>query len=109
MFSEKFKDLGGQYLARTREDLDLLEQFVTKSIAGDTESVVAARNMAHRICGSGAMLGFPEISKISGEIEAIIRVADDGLVSADWAAITTLMQQLANELQHAKQQTSAPS
>jgi HPt (histidine-containing phosphotransfer) domain-containing protein len=104
---EKYKELGAQYVASTRLDLDLLQQSVAKGMNGDAASVVAARNMAHRICGSAAMLGFAEISAISRQIEAIMNAANSVPAKVDWSATTHLVRQLDTELHHAKQQSSS--
>jgi HPt (histidine-containing phosphotransfer) domain-containing protein len=103
VFHERLKQLGDKYLLRTGDEFEVLQQAVAQGRAGDVAAIAEVRNLAHRICGSSAMLGFKSISDVAGKIEAVVRNAEQ-LAASDWADITTLLQQLDTELQHARQQ-----
>jgi HPt (histidine-containing phosphotransfer) domain-containing protein len=97
VFEDKLAELRGRYLLRTGEELTLLRQTLPGVQAGDAVAVSELRNLAHRICGSSAMLGFKSLSELSGQIEAITR--QPALAAADAARIAALLQQLQHQLQ----------
>jgi HPt (histidine-containing phosphotransfer) domain-containing protein len=98
VINDRLKQLGGQYLLRTREELVLLHREVAAACQGRSESLLAMRHTAHRICGSGAMLGFKAISDAAGHIERILRRAEPVPTAAEWAAIMEQLKQIEIEL-----------
>lgn len=97
---ERFRELGEQFLRRTREDWVAMQAAFVKAQSGDAAALSELRILAHRICGSGAMLAFMKISERSGEIENIIRSAT-ALAAIDWPAIARLLQELDMEINRA--------
>lgn len=98
MIDDRLKQLGGQYLLRTREELVLLHREFTAARQGKSESLLAMQHTAHRISGSGAMLGFKAISDAAGHIERILRRAEPVPTTEEWAAIMEQLKQIEIEL-----------
>ncbi|MGC3979926.1 MAG: Hpt domain-containing protein [Steroidobacteraceae bacterium] len=98
MFSDKLKQLEGQYLVRTREELALLRAQVPASLQNDLAALQEMQRLAHRINGSGAMLGFKLISEAAAQVERILRRADPVPSELEWQNITLHLQHIDDEL-----------
>lgn len=125
MLHERFKGLGEQFLQRTREDLQAMQQClrlalppgvspgidastVTPGIQAATSRDAACaelRHLAHRVCGSAAMLGFADISDCAGCIERLLRASPD--TGIDWPAVQHMLQQLAERVSRTSQNLSS--
>ena len=66
--------LSVQFLERTRGQVGQLELLVERVGRGEADALLELRAISHKIHGSGAMFGFPDISDPAGEIE---RVSDE--------------------------------
>jgi len=95
---DRLKELGELYVLRTREELLLLNREVTAARQGNPESLLIMQRAAHRISGSGAMLGFKAISEAAAQIERIMRRADPVPTAEEWTIITALLQQIQSGL-----------
>jgi len=71
--------LSVQFLERTRGQVGQLELLVERIGRGEADALLELRAIAHKIHGSGAMFGFPDISDPAGEIER----ASDELLARD--------------------------
>jgi HPt (histidine-containing phosphotransfer) domain-containing protein len=98
VINERLKQLGGLYLLRTRDEMLLLNGALLTARQGKPESLLAMQHTAHRICGSGAMLGFKAISDAAGQIERILRRADPIPTEDEWLAIMEQLQRMQTEL-----------
>lgn len=87
MLDDRLKELGGQYLLRTREELVLLRAQLPQARQGRTDALLAMQHYAHRISGSGAMLGFKAISEAMARVERILRRADPVPSESEWLVI----------------------
>lgn len=92
MQHERFKQLAGQYLQRTREELVLLRVQLPRAREGDASALLEIQRIAHRINGSGAMLGFSAISQHAEKVERMVRQSDTQLGEADWQVILAQLQ-----------------
>ena len=103
--NERLKQLSGQYLLRTGEELVLLKQELPAARGGQQQAVLSIQHIAHRICGSGAMLGFKAISDAAGQIERTLRRAELQPSEAEWIDILSLVNRIEAELQHSANTT----
>jgi HPt (histidine-containing phosphotransfer) domain-containing protein len=71
--------LSVQFLDRTRGQVGQLELLVERIGRGELPALLELRAISHKIHGSGAMFGFPDISEPAGEIER----ASDQLLARD--------------------------
>jgi hypothetical protein len=71
--------LSVQFLDRTRGQVDTLDLLVERIGRGEVPALLELRAVSHKIHGSGAMFGFPDISEPAGEIER----ASDQLLARD--------------------------
>ncbi len=76
----------------------------------DPELLMRARVVAHQLLGSAAILGFPEVGRIAGQIEAdvlqLLAPHSTGK-EADWAALDGRMQQLQRAFQRESAEVEA--
>ena len=71
--------LSVQFLTRTEGQVGQLELLVERIGRGELPALLELRAVSHKIHGSGAMFGFPDISEPAGEIER----ASDQLLARD--------------------------
>ena len=71
--------LSVQFLDRTCGQVGQLELLVERIGRGELPALLELRAVSHKIHGSGAMFGFPDISEPAGEIER----ASDQLLARD--------------------------
>jgi HPt (histidine-containing phosphotransfer) domain-containing protein len=106
--------LSVQFLERTRGQVGQLELLVERIGRGELPSLLELRAISHKIHGSGAMFGFPDISEPAGEIER----ASDELLARDaklehpagagtefLAVVTAVVGRLAREVEKARNGT----
>ena len=98
MINDRLKELGGLYLLRTRDELLTLNNEVSAARQGNAVALLAMQHAAHRISGSGAMLGFKAMSDAAAQIDRILRRADPLPTDNEWTAILGHMQCLQTEL-----------
>lgn len=103
MIDDRLKQLGGQYLLQTRAELRVLHAEVGAARQGQAEALLAMQRAAHRICGSGAMLGFKDISDAAGQVERILRRAEPIPTLDEWQTIMAQLQRLELELDRSAQ------
>jgi HPt (histidine-containing phosphotransfer) domain-containing protein len=99
MQTERFKQLAEKFLIRTRDEVVSLEQCLPKAQQGDGDALLMLQHIAHRINGSGAMLGFKSVSEQAAQIENILRRSNSAPDAQDWANILSHVQKLAAALQ----------
>jgi HPt (histidine-containing phosphotransfer) domain-containing protein len=66
---EQLSALSVQFLDRTRRQVTQLELLVEGVGRGEAPALLELRAISHKIHGSGAMFGFPDISEPAGLIE----------------------------------------
>lgn len=69
----KLKQLGGRFVERTILELGLMQTYLQQGQANDAQAAHQLLLAAHRINGSGAMLGFAAISECARGIEILLR------------------------------------
>ena len=75
-YNQRYEDLQERFRARCRSDADQLRHCLTGSV--DLE---AAEHLLHRLAGSGATFGYPEVSTQAKLLEN--RVVDGGVIAGD--------------------------
>ena len=95
---QRFKDLVERFLVRTAEDVSLLQAQHSAAQTGDRSALSAMQQLAHRINGSSAMLGFKSISAAAAHIESMLRQHDMSGESVDWQALQQAMHALEQSL-----------
>ena len=106
MNSGRFQQLSRQFLERTRQEAELFAESMQRARNNDSQALLALLHIAHRVHGSGAMLGFKSISASAGRIEHVLRSANGTMVAADWRAIEVAYATLLVELANAEGQTA---
>lgn len=84
---DRIKQLGEQFLQRTCEEMLLLHTQIPKAQQGQAEALLEIQRYVHRINGTGALLGFKNISDPMAQVERILRRAATPPSKADWALI----------------------
>jgi HPt (histidine-containing phosphotransfer) domain-containing protein len=72
---ERMRELAGNFLLRCSGEVTLLRGLVARSQAGDTAASGELEHLAHRMCGTGALLGFESLSARAGDLERLVRAA----------------------------------
>lgn len=65
----RLRELGARFAERCLVDLATLERGLGLLRAGDLNATAEIEAIAHRISGTGATLGFPEISDAAAKLE----------------------------------------
>ena len=77
-FDDRYQALRRRFVERCREDLAVLE-----SAVGEEVEAEALRATVHRLSGAAGTFGYPELSRLAGEVDdALIehgRVTDEAL------------------------------
>ena len=60
-----------KFIERTRAELETLRARLPALGAGDSAALAEIRNLAHRICGTGATLGFDALADLAHALEKI--------------------------------------
>jgi HPt (histidine-containing phosphotransfer) domain-containing protein len=85
----RMAELAAKFVDRTAGELESMRGSLAKLQAGDIESLSNIRYLAHRMCGTGATLGFEGLSDCAARIESLA----DKLVTGptpDASALTQL-------------------
>jgi HPt (histidine-containing phosphotransfer) domain-containing protein len=101
MVDDRLKQLAGLYLLRTRDELTLMRAKLQQAQAGQADALLELQRIAHRISGSGAMLGFKAIGEHAGQIERILRNTNLHPADDDWQKILAQLQGIESELARA--------
>jgi HPt (histidine-containing phosphotransfer) domain-containing protein len=80
---ERMRELAGEFLLRCSREVTLLRGLAARSEAGDTAAAGELEHLAHRMCGTGALLGFESLSARAGALERLVRSEADAGESAD--------------------------
>jgi len=64
-------ELAAKFTERTRGEIEVIRARLTALGAGDTAALGEIRNLAHRICGTGATLGFETLAEHAHQIEKL--------------------------------------
>lgn len=68
----RMAELAARFLERTQGDLATMREALSKVRAGDAKALGEIRNLAHRMVGTGATLGFEAISARASRVEQLI-------------------------------------
>jgi chemotaxis protein histidine kinase CheA len=108
VLEDRLKQLSGQYLLRTHEELALLRAQIPQARLGRPEALLEMQRYAHRIAGSGAMLGFKVIGDAMAQVERILRRADPVPSEAEWLQIQEQLLLVDADLARTAHDTSIP-
>jgi HPt (histidine-containing phosphotransfer) domain-containing protein len=64
-------ELAVKFTERTRGELVVMRERLAAAGAGDAAALGDIRHLAHRICGTGATLGFEDLAERAHEIESL--------------------------------------
>ena len=67
----KLAQLGERFLTRSHGELDSLRQHIERARGGDAKALEELHNLAHRMHGTGATLGFPDVGEQAAHIERL--------------------------------------
>ena len=68
----RMAELAVKFTERTRRELDVLRARLSALGAGDTAALAEMRHLAHRICGTGATLGFHALADGAQRLEKLV-------------------------------------
>jgi len=71
-------ELAAKFTERTRGEIEVMRSRLAAFGAGDTAALADIRNLAHRICGTGATLGFESLADRAHEIEKLTATLQRG-------------------------------
>ncbi len=108
---KKLQAIATRYIDRTVREADVLRAHIDACIAGEINRLAEIENIAHRIHGSGAMLGFQDLSEHAAALERLV-VPLRASTALDAAATQDLQSRLAaleQSLQRAAAQHAVPT
>lgn len=70
----RMREIAAKFLLRSAADLDVMRTELMALGGGDIAALARIRHIAHRMCGTGATLGFEGLSDCARRIE---QLADD--------------------------------
>jgi chemotaxis protein histidine kinase CheA len=71
----RMAELAAKFLERSRRDLEVMRDTLAKLAAGESAALGDIRQLAHRLCGTGATLGFETLGECAARVE---RLAEPG-------------------------------
>jgi HPt (histidine-containing phosphotransfer) domain-containing protein len=69
---QKLQAIAKRYIDRTIRETDVLRAHIEACIAGEINRIPDIESIAHRIHGSGAMLGFQDLSEHAAVLERFV-------------------------------------
>jgi HPt (histidine-containing phosphotransfer) domain-containing protein len=108
---KKLQAIATRYLDRTAREVAVLRTHIDACIAGEIKHIADIESIAHRIHGSGAMLGFQHLSERGAALERLVMLLRSQ-PSLDPAVANDLQEKfsaLEQSLQQATAQHAAPS
>ena len=87
--------IGDRYLQRTRTEMALFNEALTKLESGDLTAFIGLQQLAHKVHGSGAMFGFDRIGDLAQGVEVLALAAKTDTLDK----ITRQVQALAAEIE----------
>jgi HPt (histidine-containing phosphotransfer) domain-containing protein len=67
----RMAELAAKFVERSANDLDSMRDDLAKLRAGDMGAVRGIHHLAHRMCGTGATLGFEGLSECAARLERL--------------------------------------
>jgi len=67
----RMAELAAKFIERSVRDLEAMRHGLAKLDAGQIEALLDIRHLAHRMCGTGATLGFEHLSDCAARIERL--------------------------------------
>lgn len=80
LLHQRMAEIGVRFLARSQQDVDTMDQLLLRMRAGDPAATAALRQLAHRVNGAAASLGFPDLSTHAATVERLTTIAAGGPV-----------------------------
>jgi HPt (histidine-containing phosphotransfer) domain-containing protein len=71
-------ELAARFIERTQDDLRTMRADLVKAGAGDAAALAEIRQLAHRMAGTGATLGFEALGERAAGTEALIEAMPPG-------------------------------
>jgi HPt (histidine-containing phosphotransfer) domain-containing protein len=90
----RIDQLAGQFLLRCSRDMVSSREAVARLHTGDANALQELEHLAHRICGTGASLGFESLSACASAIERLAE-AQTSSTTPDEQATERLMEYIA--------------
>jgi HPt (histidine-containing phosphotransfer) domain-containing protein len=94
VMQERIKQLAAEFLQRCMRDLLSSRDLLTRLGNGDAGVYSELEYLAHRICGTGASLGFESLSTCAAAVERLAE-AHAGDVTADQNVVARLVEYVA--------------
>ena len=98
----RMAEIAAKFIVRSSGEIGAMRDALTKLAAGDAAVLTEIRHIAHRMTGTGATLGFEQLSDCAATIEKLADAQAPGVVPAEFvlAQITGAVDSLARELAH---------
>lgn len=78
LLQQRIAEIGTRFLARSQQDADAMDQLLLRIRAGEAAAPAALRQLAHRVNGTAAALGFPDLSTHAATVERLTAIAAGG-------------------------------
>jgi HPt (histidine-containing phosphotransfer) domain-containing protein len=88
---ERIKLLAGQFLQRCSGDATSMRALLARLGNGDADAFKELEHLAHRICGTGASLGFESLSTCAAAIERLAE-GQAGVAAVDKEVVRRLVE-----------------
>jgi len=64
-------DISRRFLTRTKTEVERSRELFTLYLASPKSNLAGVQNLAHKICGSGALFGFDVLSRCAHSVEKL--------------------------------------
>jgi chemotaxis protein histidine kinase CheA len=80
----RLAELAAKFVGRSRDDVAAMRDALTRLSSGDGGALAQIRHYAHRMAGTGATLGFEQVSEGAARIEKLVDAAAPGSVPGEF-------------------------
>lgn len=85
LLRQRMAEIGARFLARSQQDIEEMDELLRCIREGAPGAPVALKQLAHRMNGAAAALGFPALSAHAGHVEGFAATAAAGPVLTETA------------------------
>jgi chemotaxis protein histidine kinase CheA len=107
----RMAELAGKFLDRTAQDIATMRAGLARLAQGEVAAVGDVRQLAHRMVGTGATLGFESLSERAYDIESLTDRCPDGALPDETtrSSLAGFVDALDAEFRRVKNQQGSPS
>lgn len=90
LLKQRMAEIGARFLTRSQQDIDAMDRLLLRIREGAADAPLALKQLAHRVNGAAAALGFPDLSTHAANVEGLAATAAAGPVLQETARVIEL-------------------